>query len=678
MAIIDVPVHNVQSTGLDSKVQFKVTENSTKLFSMLSTSLYKDKERAVLTELCSNALDAHAMVGKHDLPIRVVLPINTYPHLTVRDFGPGMSEEQVVRFLTTYGESSKQDSNEFIGGYGIGSKSPMAVTSVWNVKSYYNGVMTEYVIMIERNGTPTLSKLYSIPTDETGLEVSIPVGGDSYHKWQNSAKHVFFPYKVKPELINHTLSTEYLDYSDFDKKVDCIFRENVSVDSSNHTDVVINNRVYALDTQKCGIKNSGYIKYMFFKTGQLSVSLSREELQYDTYTINKIVERYNEVKKHIKRKLFVLNDKYLQVKDDIDKLRQFTFDNYTFLKASIVALQNISMPELDVYLYAVKGYVGIEVNELVSIRIVTNKKYTSYINSDKPKVIHYNINEFCNNDAIYIYDDGKQKFHKKAIFAEFYAKYLKECYLYYVEGDISILPEFIRSRIKTLYDFKDLHVPVKRESSKKSVTPKYYDKDMSPVEIDESDLKGYVFCVKDDLVKYRVSYENKRIVDKIDSFNGAKEYLNYPFIRNLIFVRQKDFDKLDDSKVTVDEYIDRDKEAMSMLLSEDIHIILCINNQISYNTEIVVKLLDKLYHKGFLKAYSERNKLIFFSQLCYNKEHVSKKMLDFKYESVKNGIIAEFPMLSAIFNRDISEKDVFDYVDRETKFKLENRRVVNE
>jgi hypothetical protein len=281
-------------TNIEGAVQFGTTNNSAKLFSMLSNMLYKNKERSVLTELSSNAIDAHKLVGKEDTPIEVTMPTTLSPEIRIRDFGPGLSHENVIRFLTTYGESDKQKSNDFIGGYGIGSKSPASVTDTWSIHSHHDGVHRQYLVFISGEGVPSLTKILEKPTSETGLEVIVPVKTHSFGSWNNACAETFKFYPLRPKFFNfqnsHMMNLNYI----YDGQSFKLFTSSSNVNVS----AIINHRQYPLDVSKIlegtsiPTMHQNILKLkninIMFNIGELSLSLSREDLQYDQKTINAI------------------------------------------------------------------------------------------------------------------------------------------------------------------------------------------------------------------------------------------------------------------------------------------------------------------------------------------------------------------------------------------------------
>ena len=70
----------IHSNGVDSSNQFSIAQTS-KMFKILSDSLYSDKVMAVIRELSTNANDAHVAAGNKN-PFKVTLP--TQATLTLR------------------------------------------------------------------------------------------------------------------------------------------------------------------------------------------------------------------------------------------------------------------------------------------------------------------------------------------------------------------------------------------------------------------------------------------------------------------------------------------------------------------------------------------------------------------------------------------------------------------
>lgn len=160
--------------GGTEKIDMQVNADDGFMMQMLSASLYSDQRMAVAREVLCNADDAHKAAGVTK-PFHVTL---TSEKFIIRDFGLGIAHADIGPIYGTYGKSTKRNSLNETGGFGLGCKSPFAYTDNFQVTSMHNGVKTVYRMSksdSEVNGKPSITKILSVPTTETGLEVSINI-----------------------------------------------------------------------------------------------------------------------------------------------------------------------------------------------------------------------------------------------------------------------------------------------------------------------------------------------------------------------------------------------------------------------------------------------------------------------------------------------------------------------
>ncbi len=187
----------VHSAGINASNQFSIAQTS-KMFKILSDSLYSDKVMAVIRELATNAYDSHISAGNKN-PFLVKLPTAADPNFTVRDYGTGLSRKDMEHLYTTYGASNKNDSNDFVGCLGLGSKSPFAYTKSFSTTSYFEGKQYTYIAAIDDSGVPTLNLIHSCDTDEpNGLAISFAVKQPDFHEFSHKAIRVFHYFRMKP------------------------------------------------------------------------------------------------------------------------------------------------------------------------------------------------------------------------------------------------------------------------------------------------------------------------------------------------------------------------------------------------------------------------------------------------------------------------------------------------
>ncbi len=297
-------IANGMVTNINNSKEFGISSNSSKLFAMLSTSLYSNKERAVLYEIGANCVDAHALNGNQDRPFELSIPTRLDSNIRFRDFGPGLDESSVYSLLTTYGESTKADSNDFIGAYGIGSKSPAAVTSTWNVISTHQGVEKEYMVFIDGRGVPSLTKIREQESDnDSGIEVIIPVNPNNAHEWTSEIPNVFKHYKVKPIIKNGNINFPVSPEPKISGNGWKFIRQSQSYYNSINLTFITTQRAYIADKQtlRNAFSDEPFAKMLEFNmeidfpVGSIETSLSREQMQYTRYTMGNIKARLTEV-----------------------------------------------------------------------------------------------------------------------------------------------------------------------------------------------------------------------------------------------------------------------------------------------------------------------------------------------------------------------------------------------
>ena len=200
---VAVATSTLAEAGVEAQTTFGM-DTTSEAFRILSSGLYSDKISAVLREVGCNAMDAHIVAGTPDLPIEVQLPTVLDSTLRIRDFGPGLDERQMIDTYTRYFKSDKRQSNELIGGKGLGSKSPFSYIDSFNVAAVQEGEKRLYVAHIGPQGVPVLSLMARTAADADwahGLEVSFPVKPKDVTEFHSKAASIFRWFRVLPRII---------------------------------------------------------------------------------------------------------------------------------------------------------------------------------------------------------------------------------------------------------------------------------------------------------------------------------------------------------------------------------------------------------------------------------------------------------------------------------------------
>ena len=305
MILTNAPVNEAIVSNVSEIGEFRI-RNSAKAFSILSSGLYANKIRAIVRELSCNAVDSHAAAGKQDVPFDVHLPNQLEPHFSIRDYGVGLSHDQVTQIYTTYFESTKTNSNEFIGALGLGSKSPFSYTDNFTVTAIKDGVRGIYSAFINEQGVPSIALMMQEKTDEpSGVEVKFSVNDYyDYGKFRNEAQTVYTYFTLRP-VVSGCAGFEFTDIA-YERKD--IVPGVHSISHRGSSVAVMGNIAYPIDVPQsstamgelnnllnCGLE-------IHFGIGELDFQASREGLSYIPQTINAI-----------KHKLELLNESLANV-----------------------------------------------------------------------------------------------------------------------------------------------------------------------------------------------------------------------------------------------------------------------------------------------------------------------------------------------------------------------------
>lgn len=190
--------HNVQN----QLAKFTIKQ-SNKAFTILSKNLYQDPLLAIVRELYANAVDAHGRAGRADVPVEVTAPTRLLPTFIIKDYGTGLSHEQVMTLYCTYFDSDKDTTNDEIGGFGLGSKTPFVHADAFTVASRHEGMERTYSAFIDDAGVPNITLLTEKPTGELpGLTVTVPVKGSMVAEFRERIVMALAFFKAEPMLVN--------------------------------------------------------------------------------------------------------------------------------------------------------------------------------------------------------------------------------------------------------------------------------------------------------------------------------------------------------------------------------------------------------------------------------------------------------------------------------------------
>ena len=274
MAIDPSTTSHIQSEVTSSNFTL---ETNAHVFKMLTTNIYSDVILAGIRELSTNAIDG-CKAGNLPLKYDVHVPTISNPTFSVRDYGVGISPDQMMSFYTTMGASNKRNSNSYNGQFGIGKLAPLAYATSFTVKSYFDLKIHEYLVSID-NGIPVIIKLSCKPTTEpNGLEVSYLVQPTDIAKFIKRMEFFYRFSDVKPNL-SEPLDIDMSNLISISGKNWYIF-ENPDIYKSDAY-ILMANVPYTVDSYKYNIPANCVISV---PTGAVSITPGRESLNYDDKT----------------------------------------------------------------------------------------------------------------------------------------------------------------------------------------------------------------------------------------------------------------------------------------------------------------------------------------------------------------------------------------------------------
>lgn len=170
----------------------------------LLTNMYSDEELAVLREYSTNARDSHIMRGhgqgyNPERPIEITLPCSPYElptadrgrYLKIKDYGVGLSVDEIESIYSLYGKSTKNTTNEQNGMMGIGGKSGLVATfGSFKLTAVKDGRKTTVMVGRNEDTEPVMNLVSVLDTDESnGVEIELPT--QKYNSLRRKADALF-------------------------------------------------------------------------------------------------------------------------------------------------------------------------------------------------------------------------------------------------------------------------------------------------------------------------------------------------------------------------------------------------------------------------------------------------------------------------------------------------------
>lgn len=345
--------NDTSTLGLGDKKEFTIDTSNQMIVSILRDRLYSNKIGAVSREVASNCRDANREAGREGMPITIEIGTNhslleeEKLYVSFKDDGIGINPDRIDNVFLKYGSSTKRDNNNQTGGFGIGAKTPFAYNNEFIIEtiSEFKGSLKKHVyqaIILTDKGVES-SQLILISeensTEKTGTKIIVPIKVSDRDSFESEIITATSFWDVKPNYKGFTSSE--VDSKELfvgeGWKVLSLNKNNLtsSIENIKHNSpfLIVDGIPYKMPSINLGsnsLINNSIVNYHYeiesthpvleFKTGELTLSASREEVEETDENKSLILDRVLDMEKQI-----------LKEGEKLLKNKKTTLDKISFL-----------------------------------------------------------------------------------------------------------------------------------------------------------------------------------------------------------------------------------------------------------------------------------------------------------------------------------------------------------
>ncbi len=278
------------------------------IINILRSKMYSNPIRTIIQEVGSNARDAHRELGI-DRPIRIKLPDRHDNSFYIQDFGVGIDPDRMENVFINYGASTKRDTDDQTGGFGLGAKSPFSYTDQFGIicvtpDADGNLVLRQYAAIIEGHDgyVRQVEERPAKADEERGTKIVIPVKDQDFAAFRKWTIETCKYWETRPEVVSkvdkitwpeHDVEYEAKDktWLIYEKEAHRYGYHHNNDSDFNSPKAIVDGIPYPLDKKSIEDSNDGdlnrdlnnlwgYPVLLKFKTGEVNLTANREELDY--------------------------------------------------------------------------------------------------------------------------------------------------------------------------------------------------------------------------------------------------------------------------------------------------------------------------------------------------------------------------------------------------------------
>lgn len=348
----------IQSIGEVTAMKFDADSES-EIFDILTDGLYSDPIGSIVREVTSNCFDSHIEAGNNTTsnPVIVKLTEEVGGHyISFIDNGVGMSPDRIYNVFGTYLKSTKDTSNDQIGGFGLGGKTPLTYnTRTFFVVTRKDKIQYSYNVF-EGNNSPMIELLSQESTKEgNGTVIKVPVKESDLTEFEQKTLRQLYYFE---NIVFEGFSDYYVtnDYN-IVKGDNFLYRGTTY---SDYMHVCFGKVAYPIDFETLGLDKNDYMIPVAIKIeiGELDgtgVTRSREQLKYTVNNRKIITAKMNKTVDELLGMIGKQMDNVRTVKEYYKVMREFKYLQLTDtdridlgfkLKKDDVVLNNFKFGEL--------------------------------------------------------------------------------------------------------------------------------------------------------------------------------------------------------------------------------------------------------------------------------------------------------------------------------------------
>jgi hypothetical protein len=287
---------DVESTGDFESTKMSIDAADTGfIFDLLFNQMYRDPIGSIIREITSNCFDSHIEAKVEDAVVISFDEDEGGDYIAFQDFGIGISPDRMKNIYSKPAKSTKRDSNDQIGYFGLGSKSPLAyVEEGFFIDTISEGIYYSYLVH-KGSSQPEITLITSEPTElRNGTTVKI------YFK--NSRDKQEFDRKLEKQLrYFDNVFVKGSNYFNNDYKI-YIGKTFKFRDDCNETMHICMGKVtYPIDWSKLGVEPISIPVGLKFEIGELPVTPERESIRYGSIKIED--DKYVDTREIIKNRI---------------------------------------------------------------------------------------------------------------------------------------------------------------------------------------------------------------------------------------------------------------------------------------------------------------------------------------------------------------------------------------